>query len=160
LALSIGLAGSASAQIVALGASNTAGNGVGSSSAFPAQLEAMLRARGSSAHVINAGISGDTTAGMLSRLSSAVPEETRVVIVQYGGNDFRRNVSPSTRQSNIANIESQLRARKIRVVRADGYVRAAWQAGMVQPDGIHYIAHPLSEAMIAHQAQGQIASGS
>ena len=62
---------------------------------------------------------------MLGRLSSAAPEGTRVVIVQYGGNDVRRNISPSTRQSNIAKIEGQLHARKIRVVHADGYVRAA-----------------------------------
>ena len=97
----------------------------------------MLRAKGSRTRVINAGVSGDTTEGMLSRLSSAVPEGTRVVIVQYGGNDFRSNISPSTRQSNIAKIEGQLRARKIRVVQADGYIRAALQAGMFQPDGIH-----------------------
>ena len=61
----------ASVNIVALGASNTAGKGVGSGEAFPAQLEAMLRAKGYDAHVTNAGVSGDTTAGMLARLNSS-----------------------------------------------------------------------------------------
>jgi acyl-CoA thioesterase-1 len=67
------------AQIVAPGASSTAGYGVGASSAYPAQLEAILRARGRAMSVSNAGISGDTTGGMLARLSSAVPEGTKIV---------------------------------------------------------------------------------
>jgi acyl-CoA thioesterase I len=131
---------SASAQIVALGASNTQGRGVSSSEAFPAQLENMLRAKGSNLHVINAGISGDTTSGMLSRLSSSVPEGTKVVIVQYGGNDNRKAVDPAVRQANIAGIEQQLRARGIKVVRADGLVRSALRSGMVQTDGQHLTA--------------------
>lgn len=130
----------ASAQIVALGASNTQGRGVSSSEAFPAQLESILRARGSSTQVTNAGISGDTTGGMLSRLSSSVPEGTKIVIVQYGGNDNRKGFDPTMRQANIASIEQQLRARGIKVVRADGLVRSALSAGMVQSDGIHLTA--------------------
>jgi acyl-CoA thioesterase-1 len=130
-------ANSASAQIVALGASNTAGRGVSTSEAFPAQLEGMLRARGSSTHVTNAGVSGDTTGGMLSRLSSSVPDGTKIVIVQYGGNDNREAISPAVRQANIASIEQQLRARGIKVVRADGLVRSARSSGLVQSDGVH-----------------------
>src|SRR6202041_1599698 len=57
------MAYSASAQVVALGASNTEGHGVGSSEAYPAQLERMLQAKGSSMHVSNAGVYGDTTGG-------------------------------------------------------------------------------------------------
>ena len=87
------LMGSASAQVVALGASNTQGKGVSSSESYPAQLQAMLQARGSGLRVTNAGVSGDTTGGMLARLSSDVPEGTRIVILQFGGNDFRRNNS-------------------------------------------------------------------
>src|ERR1700722_13988262 len=75
------------ATIVALGASNTAGKGVSSSEAYPAQLEAILRARGLSVTVVNAGISGDTTEGMLGRLDQAVPDGTSAVILQPGGND-------------------------------------------------------------------------
>jgi acyl-CoA thioesterase-1 len=128
---------SSQAQIVAIGASNTAGYGVGASQAFPAQLEAMLRAKGINMHVTNAGISGDTTAGMLSRLSTDVPAGTKIVILQFGGNDFRRGRTGADRPANIAQIESQLKARGIKWVVADGLVKAALQAGLRQPDGQH-----------------------
>lgn len=68
------------AQVVALGASNTEGYGVGSVQAYPSQLERMLRARGLSVSVRNAGVSGNTTAQMLARLDSAVPAGTRLVL--------------------------------------------------------------------------------
>lgn len=140
LAMSAAACGSASAQIVALGASNTQGKGVGASAAYPAQLQALLKANGAGMRVSNAGISGDTTAGMLARLPRAVPNGTRVVIVQYGGNDKRRGISPAQRQTNIAQIEGQLSARGIKVVQADGPIRQAMQSGLVQSDGIHLTA--------------------
>ena len=130
-------AGGAPAQVVALGASNTEGYGVGSGSAYPAQLEAMLRAKGRPMRVSNAGVYGDTTGGMLSRLSSDVPAGTRVVILQFGGNDMRKGISPQQRQANIAQIQSQLRARGIRTVQADSAVLAALRSGLKQPDGVH-----------------------
>src|ERR1700730_10492515 len=87
----------ASINIVALGASGTAGRGQGRHSggvspeeAFPAQLESMLRARGYDAHVTNAGVAGYTTDGMLARLDSSVPDGTRLVILQPGTNDGTR----------------------------------------------------------------------
>ena len=86
------------ARIVALGASSTAGYGVGASSAYPAQLEAILRSRGRPMSVSNAGVSGDTTGGMLSRLSSAVPQGTKIVILQIAGNDAMKGMSPLTRR--------------------------------------------------------------
>ncbi len=129
---------SASAQVVALGASNTQGRGVSSSESYPGQLQAMLEARGSRMQVANAGISGDTTTGMLARLSSAVPEGTKIVILQFGGNDARRgSFDPAVRRANIAAIEQQLHARGIRTVHADPLVRAALAAGLKQPDGMH-----------------------
>jgi acyl-CoA thioesterase I len=134
------LMGAASAQVVALGASNTQGKGVSSSESYPAQLQAMLQARGSSLRVTNAGINGDTTGGMLARLSSAVPEGTKIVILQFGGNDFRRNAPPEMRQANIASIQQELRKRRIRMVQADGLVRSAQAAGLLQPDGVHLTA--------------------
>ncbi len=78
------------ATVVALGASNTYGKGVARNEAFPAQLEAILRAKGSSVRVMNAGINGDTTEGMLRRLDSVVPNGTSAVILQPGGNDRRK----------------------------------------------------------------------
>jgi acyl-CoA thioesterase-1 len=70
-----------SLRIVALGASNTYGKGVARSEAFPAQLATILRGRGHAAQVINAGVNGDTTAGMLGRLDRAVASGTDIVIL-------------------------------------------------------------------------------
>src|SRR3954453_10959177 len=82
----LGSADQARAQIVAIGASNVAGRGVSSSEAWPARLEGMLAARGRNVHVVNAGINGDTNAGMLARLDSAVPGGTKIVLLdKYGG---------------------------------------------------------------------------
>jgi acyl-CoA thioesterase-1 len=145
---------SASAQIVALGASNTEGHGVGSSEAYPAQLERLLQAKGSSTQVRNAGVFGDTTTGMLARLSSSVPEGTKIVILQFGGNDMRQGISPAARQANIANIQSQLRARRIRTIQADPMVKAALQSGMAQSDRIHLSA--AGHQRVAAQLVGSV----
>jgi len=128
------------AQIVAPGASSTAGYGVGASSAYPAQLEAMLRAKGRPMSVSNAGVSGDTTGGMLARLSSAVPQGTRIVILQIAGNDAMKGMSPVAAAANRAEIRKVLHARGIRTIEADDYVQSAVRSGLRQPDGIHMTA--------------------
>ena len=78
------------AEVVALGASNTRGKGVSYSQAYPAHLQRMLRGRGVGVTVRNAGINGNTTGQMLARLNSVISSNTRVVILQPGGNDRRR----------------------------------------------------------------------
>ena len=105
----------ADAQVVCLGASNTAGKGVSQQEAYPAQLEIMLRARHYTGGVANAGVSGDTTWGMLNRLENAVPMGTRVVILQPGGNDERHGAA-SWRDANISQIVERLRARQVAVI--------------------------------------------
>ena len=131
---------SAHAQIVALGASSTAGYGVGAAAAYPAQLQEILRARGRPMSVSAAGVSGDTTGGMLARLSSAVPPRTRIVILQIAGNDAMKGMSPVTAAANRAEIRRQLHARGIRTIQADGYVMSALRGGLRQADGIHMTA--------------------
>jgi acyl-CoA thioesterase I len=117
------------ATIVALGASNTYGKGVARDEAYPAQLEAILRAKGSSVTVVNAGINGDTTEGMLGRLDQAVPNGTSAVILQPGGNDRRKGSIDRT-----AEIQSRLSARHIPVViMANNMFRGLPH----QPDGQH-----------------------
>jgi acyl-CoA thioesterase-1 len=131
----------AAAQVVALGASNTAGFGVSPGQAYPAQLEAMLRAQGHDVRVVNAGISGDTSAGMLARLDAAVPAGTRVAILDPGNNDLKactepwrpqRCATPQERAATIATIAGRLRARGIKVLPANIEFRlvplADWQA--------------------------------
>jgi acyl-CoA thioesterase I len=139
LLLTIGadLANAAAAQIVAFGASNTAGYGVGSDEAWPARLEAMLRAKGYQATVANAGISGDTTAGMLERLDSAVPNGTELVILAiYNYNDPPKGISAAEHAANIQKILDRLHARGIRTISAEQYVSGLPR----QPDGVHLTA--------------------
>jgi acyl-CoA thioesterase-1 len=127
--LTFGVASADAATIVALGASNTYGKGVERDQAYPAQLEAILRAKGSNAQVVNAGINGDTTEGMLGRLDQAVPDGTRVVILHPGGNDRRQG-----RPDRTADIQSRLAARHIRVIiLANSMLRGLPH----QPDGQH-----------------------
>ena len=128
----------ASAQIVALGHSAVRGN-VAESEMWPAVLEGLLRARGSQVRVANAGVWGETTGYTLARVSSAVPEGTRIVILADSvANDVRRNMSPTQAQANILAIKSKLKARGIRVVDAMGIVRSiSRQPGGTGPDGRH-----------------------
>ena len=112
--------------MVCLGASNTAGKGVSQQEAYPAQLEIMLRARHYTGRVANAGVSGDTTWGMLNRLETAVPAGTRVVILQPGGNDARHGAA-SWRDANISQIVERqvavimLENQLIGAIRRQGY---------------------------------------
>jgi acyl-CoA thioesterase I len=130
-----------SAQIVALGASATAGYGLPPSESFPSQLQVMLQARGSATRVINAGVSGETTSQILARVGSSVPEGTRIVILSlFMLNDGRRGVSAAVHRSNVASIYQQLRARHIRIIDAAGLIASAAKAGMLQRDGIHLTA--------------------
>ena len=128
----------ASAQIVALGHSMVHGN-VSESEMWPAVLEGLLHAKGSQVHVANAGVWGETTDRTLARVSSDVPQGTRIVILADNpANDVRHNMSPVQAQANIAAIKSQLKARGIRVVDATGTVISVLrQPGGRGPDGHH-----------------------
>ena len=135
------------ATVVALGASNTFGKGVSPGESYPAQLEAMLHAKGIDASVVNAGINGDTTEGMLARLDSAVPKGTSVVILQPGGNDMRKG-----RPDQTGVILSRLRAMGVRVVMCpNGMFRGLPH----QPDGQHLT--PEGYHMLAAKLVGQVA---
>jgi acyl-CoA thioesterase-1 len=133
----------ASVNIVALGASNTSGHGRGHtnggvprSQAWPAQLQALLRARGVDAHVKNAGIAGDTPGGMLARLGSAVPRGTQIVILQPGHNDVRRGQG-GARAHYISAIKHKLAARHITVIMIGKIDRIAPRSTR-DPDGMHF----------------------
>ncbi|MCC6946293.1 MAG: hypothetical protein IT539_00865 [Bradyrhizobiaceae bacterium] len=112
------LAGEAHAQvrIVAFGDSNTYGMNMARERSYPAQLEAMLRAKGLNVRVDNQGISGDTAGGGAARINMAVPEGTRVAIVLFGINDVRKGVPAATFANNLGQILAQLKARNVRIV--------------------------------------------
>lgn len=101
--------------IVALGDSLTAGFGVRRSEAFPARLDARLRAQGYTARVVNAGLSGDTSAGALARFDFAVPRGTNGLLLAIGANDMLQGLSPVAARNNIEAIIMRAKARGLRV---------------------------------------------
>ncbi len=96
----------------------------------------MLREKGFNVRVANAGMILDTTAGMLRRIDGAVPEGTRIVILQPGGNDLRFFGTRERRVANIESIVARLRARKIEVIVDDPTIAPRYY----QLDGIHITA--------------------
>jgi acyl-CoA thioesterase-1 len=97
-------------RIVVFGDSLVAGFQLKAADAFPAQLERALKARGHTAEVINAGVSGDTTASALERLRWAVPERTDAVIIELGANDALRGLDPARAKANLEKIIASLKA--------------------------------------------------
>ena len=103
------------AIVVALGASNTYGHWVARGEDYPAQLEQTRHAKGFKVSVVNAGVSGDTTWGMLSRLDGVTPEGTRVVILEPCCNDFTKGFGWQ-HASNVEEIKRRLAARRIALI--------------------------------------------
>jgi acyl-CoA thioesterase I len=104
--------------IVALGDSLTAGLGVAADEAYPARLEARLAREGYAYRVVNAGVSGDTTAGGLRRVDWVLRAKPEIVIVALGANDGLRAQSPQAMRENLAAIVKRLQAAGARVLLA------------------------------------------
>jgi acyl-CoA thioesterase-1 len=104
--------------IAALGDSLTAGLGVAADEAYPARLEARLRREGYAYRVVNAGASGDTTAGGLRRVDWVLRAKPEIVIVALGANDGLRAQSPRAMRDNLAAIVARLQAAGARVLLA------------------------------------------
>ena len=105
-------------RIVMLGDSLTAGYGLASRDALPSRLEAALRERGLDARVIDAGVSGDTTAGGLARLEWALADRPHAVIVALGANDALRAIDPAVARSNLDRLLAALAERGLPVLLA------------------------------------------
>ena len=105
-------------RIAILGDSIAAGYGLAAEDAFPARLEAALRALGVAAEVSNAGVSGDTTAGGLARVDWLLADSPGAVVVALGGNDALRGLAPEAVEANLAAIVEKLRAGGARVMLA------------------------------------------
>lgn len=107
----------AEVRIVALGDSLTHGYGLPPAEGFAPQLQAWLRANGApEATVINAGVSGDTTAGGLARLEWSLADGADALIVALGGNDFLRGLDPASSRANLDAILTQADARGLPVL--------------------------------------------
>ncbi len=106
-------------SVVALGDSLFAGYGLGPGQSYPARLETALRARGFNVRIMNAGVSGDTTAGGLQRLEftlNSLPQPPALVIISLGGNDMLRGLPPEQTRANLDAILGQLERRRIPVL--------------------------------------------
>lgn len=108
----------APSTIVAFGDSLTAGFGVSVEDAYPARLERRLREQGYTYRVINAGVSGDTTAGGLRRVDWVLKNRPRIVILELGANDGLRGLPPTQTRDNLAQIIERLHAADVTVILA------------------------------------------
>jgi acyl-CoA thioesterase-1 len=106
----------ATIHIVAFGDSATAGYLVEAKQSYPAQLQAVLHAKGYDVEVRNAGVNGDTTAAALRRFDAAIAPDTDVAIVELGTNDLRMRVPMKSMQARLTEIIRTLRARRIQVI--------------------------------------------
>lgn len=103
-------------RIVAFGDSLMAGYGLAPGEAFSEKLESALKARGHDVVIANAGVSGDTSSGGLSRLDWSVPDDTDLVILGLGANDMLRGVSPEITAKNLEEMIVRLKERQIEVL--------------------------------------------
>jgi acyl-CoA thioesterase-1 len=103
-------------RLLVLGDSLTAGYNLPQDKAFPVQLEQALRDAGHDVTVLNAGISGDTTAGGRARLDWVLAEEPDAAIVALGGNDGLRGLDPAQTREHLTAIVRGLKSREIQVM--------------------------------------------
>ena len=105
--------------VLAFGDSLYAGYQLGPHESYPARLEAALAARGTPMHVVNAGVSGDTTADGKARLAFTLnnqPKQPVLVLLGLGGNDMLRGLPPEQAEANLDEIMAELQKRQIPVV--------------------------------------------
>lgn len=105
-------------KIVGFGDSLMAGYLLPPAAAFPQQLEKALDDKGYEVSIENAGVSGDTTTGGLSRLDWSIPDGTDLVILELGANDALRGISPDITEQNLDAMLARLKERGISVILA------------------------------------------
>ena len=93
-----------------------AGYGLSAGEGFPEQLQQALTAAGRDVKVLNAGVSGDTTAGGLARLDWALSDEPDAVMIVLGGNDLLRGLDPQQTRENLEQILTRLQAQNIKIL--------------------------------------------
>jgi acyl-CoA thioesterase-1 len=135
--------------VVTLGDSLTAGLGVAADEAWPALIESRLRREGYAYRVVNAGVSGDTTAGGLRRVDWVLRSRPEVAVVALGANDGLRGLATDAMESNLVAIVGRLRAGGARVLVAGMQVPPNYGAaysrafGGVFPDVARRTGSPL-----------------
>ena len=112
------VAGATGPRVVILGDSLTAGLGLSLVEAFPSRLQRHLEDAGLPYTIVNAGVSGDTSAGGLSRLDWALDGDVRVLVLALGGNDGLRGLPAAQLTDNLSQIIERAQARGVKVVLA------------------------------------------
>lgn len=110
------MANAAPVTVAALGDSLTAGYGLAPEDGLVAQLQAWLSAHGTAVTIVNAGVSGDTTAGGLARLDWTLTPDVAALIVNLGGNDMLRGLDPASSRANLEAILQGARQRHLPVL--------------------------------------------
>jgi acyl-CoA thioesterase-1 len=105
-------------RVVFLGDSLTAGYGLDAGEAYPSLVQQRLREAGIDVDIVNAGVSGDTSAGGLRRLDWSLDGGAKVLVVALGGNDALRGLSTRELRRNLAAIIERARQRRVTVVLA------------------------------------------
>lgn len=100
-------------RLAALGDSLTQGYGLQQGDGLVPQLQSWLRGEGHDVEVLNAGVSGDTTAGGLSRMDWTLADTPDAMMVALGGNDLLRGIDPATSRANLSAILERLRDESI-----------------------------------------------
>ena len=114
--LGAGVAVAEPVKILALGDSLTAGYGLVNEDAFTSQLQRALKADGLDVTVINAGVSGDTSAGGRARLGWALADKPEAIIIELGANDGLRGLEPAETERNLDAIVGEVKARGLAVL--------------------------------------------
>jgi acyl-CoA thioesterase I len=102
--------GDSEGRVLIIGTSLTAGYGLSPDAAYPARLQERIDAEGLPYRVVNAGVSGETSAGALRRLDWLLRDPAEVVIVETGANDMLRGLDPDSTRANLDAILARLRA--------------------------------------------------
>tara|TARA_Y100000589_G_C27154609_1_gene630289 strand:+ start:12 stop:665 length:654 start_codon:yes stop_codon:yes gene_type:complete len=103
-------------RLMVFGDSLVAGYGLSAGEGFPEQLQQALTAAGKNVKVLNAGVSGDTSAGGLARLDWALSDRPDAVIIVLGGNDMLRGLDPQQTRQNLVRILTRLRQVDIKIL--------------------------------------------
>jgi acyl-CoA thioesterase I len=122
-------------KIVAFGDSLTAGHGLPQSASYPALLQKKLDADGFAYEVVNAGVSGDTTAGGVRRIDWALDGDVKIVIVELGANDILRGQPIDAMKQNLARIIERVKARSATVLLAG--MEAPTNSGIEYRKAVH-----------------------
>jgi len=116
------------AQVLAFGDSLTSGLGLPASQAFPARLEAALRQQGIDVHIVNAGVSGDTTTDGLARIDWSLAAKPDFVILALGANDAMRGIDPKIVRDNLEKIIDKIDASGAKLMLLGMLAPANWGA--------------------------------